>query len=84
MLSKLYAVKVEDIVEELLDLAEIDDTHVFELNDNSEVEMSPELAEQLVYTIDQLSEENQEKFINILLKDRDGFSAMVKFANEVE
>lgn len=76
--------KVEDIIEELLDLSEIDDTHIFELDDNSEVEMSPELAEQLVYTIDQLAEENQEKFINILLKDRDGFSAMVKFANEVE
>ena len=47
-------------------------------------ELTPELAEQLVYTIDCLSEENRTKFIEALLESEDGFISMVEFANGVE
>ena len=74
----------QDLIEQLLDIAEVDAEQPLHLNDDSEVVLTPELAEQLVYTIDCLSEENRTKFIEALLESEDGFISMVEFANGVE
>jgi hypothetical protein len=74
----------EDIIEQLLDMAEIDSDQPFGLMSEEEVMMAPDLAEHLVYVVDQLDESNREAFIELLLKDEESFAKMVEFALGVE
>ena len=74
----------EDIIEQLLDMAEVDADQSFSLMSEEEVMMAPNLAEHLVYVIDQLDEANREDFIELLLRDEESFAKMVEFALGVE
>lgn len=74
----------EDIIEQLLDMAEIDSDQPFALMNEEEVMMAPDLAEHIVYVVDQLDEANKEAFIELLLKDEESFAKMVEFALGVE
>jgi|TARA_R110000764_G_scaffold238763_1_gene336431 hypothetical protein len=74
----------EDIIEQLLDMAEVDADQSFSLMSEEEVMIAPNLAEHLVYVIDQLDEANREDFIELLLRDEESFAKMVEFALGVE
>lgn len=67
----------EDIIEQLLDMAEVDSDQPFALMNEEEVMIAPDLAEHIVYVVDQLDESNKETFIELLLKDEESFAKMV-------
>tara|TARA_R110000822_G_scaffold3972_2_gene16953 strand:- start:812 stop:1276 length:465 start_codon:yes stop_codon:yes gene_type:complete len=73
-----------DLIEQLLDIAEVDAAQPLGLMDGTEVTIAPDLAEHLAYIIDQLSDDNQDTFVEMLLKDEDSFIQMVDFAQGVE
>ena len=66
-------------VDELRSSSKLVEDTILQLSDGTEIEMTPEMIDEIVYAYDGLEEENKEKFIGLLTSSEESFDKAYEF-----
>jgi len=77
--ADISGVQAESFIDELRSSSNLTEDTMLQLSDGTEVEMTPEMIEQIVNTYDNLIEKNKEQFINLLTSSEESFDKAYEF-----
>jgi hypothetical protein len=77
--ADLSGVQAESFIDELRSSSKLAEDTMLQLSDGTEVEMTPEMIDEIVYAYDGLKEENKEKFIGLLTSSEESFDKAYEF-----
>jgi hypothetical protein len=72
-------VQAESFIDELRSSSNLNEDTMLQLSDGTEVEMTPEMIDEIVYAYDGLEEENKDKFIGLLTSSEESFDKAYEF-----
>ena len=77
--ADMSGVQAENFIDELRSSSNLTEDTMLQLSDGTEVEMTPEMIDEIVYAYDGLEEENKEKFIGLLTSSEESFDKAYEF-----
>ena len=77
--ADMSGVQAENFIDELRSSSNLTEDTMLQLSDGTEVEMTPEMIDEIVYAYDGLEEENREKFIGPLTSSEESFDKAYEF-----
>jgi hypothetical protein len=77
--ADMSGVQAENFIDELRSSSNLTEDTMLQLSDGTEVEMTPEMIDEIVYAYDGLEEENKEKFIGLLTSSEESFDKTYEF-----
>jgi len=77
--ADVSGVQAESFIDELRSSSNLNEDTMLQLSDGTEVEMTPEMIDEIVYAYDGLKEENKEKFIGLLTSSEESFDKAYEF-----
>ena len=77
--ADMSGVQAESFIDELRSSSNLTEDTMLQLSDGTEVEMTPEMIDEIVYAYDGLEEENKEKFIGLLTSSEESFDKTYEF-----
>jgi hypothetical protein len=77
--ADVSGVQAENFIDELRSSSNLAEDTMLQLSDGTEVEITPEMIEQIVNTYDNLIERNKEQFINLLTSSEESFDKAYEF-----
>ena len=77
--ADMSGVQAESFIDELRSSSNLTEDTMLQLSDGTEVEMTPEMIDEIVYAYDGLEEENREKFIGLLTSSEESFDKAYEF-----
>jgi hypothetical protein len=77
--ADVSGVQAENFIDELRSSSNLAEDTMLQLSDGTEVEITPEMIEQIVNTYDNLIEKNKEQFINLLTSSEESFDKAYEF-----
>jgi hypothetical protein len=77
--ADMSGVQAENFIDELRSSSKLAEDTMLQLSDGTEVEMTPEMIDEIVYAYDGLEEENKEKFIGLLTSSEESFDKAYEF-----
>lgn len=77
--ADMSGVQAESFIDELRSSSNLTEDTMLQLSDGTEVEMTPEMIDEIVYAYDGLEEENKEKFIGLLTSSEESFDKAYEF-----
>ena len=77
--ADVSGVQAENFIDELRSSSKLAEDTMLQLSDGTEIEMTPEMIDEIVYAYDGLEEENKEKFIGLLTSSEESFDKAYEF-----
>jgi hypothetical protein len=77
--ADVSGVQAESFIDELRSSSKLVEDTILQLSDGTEIEMTPEMIDEIVYAYDGLEEENKEKFIGLLTSSEESFDKAYEF-----
>ena len=77
--ADIAGIQAESFIDELRSSSNLTEDTMLQLSDGTEVEMTPEMIDEIVYAYDGLEEENKEKFIELLTSSEESFDKTYEF-----
>jgi hypothetical protein len=78
-IADISGVQAESFIDELRSSSKLTEDTMLQLGDGTEVEMTPEMIDEIVYAYDGLEEENKKKFIDLLTSSEESFDKAYEF-----